>query len=130
MTSKLSRIGLFAAVAMASLSLLGCSKSETVTLSLMLNNQAKENWYLWVGESRSTEGQAMVVPGGFKASPVGMNVRAETEQEDGNFNDSLRLHASKDGKEVKDTVFDIRFPYVPGKTMYVRWDGNEFRTDY
>ncbi|MEI7512473.1 MAG: hypothetical protein WCK01_03370 [Candidatus Uhrbacteria bacterium] len=124
-------VGLVMLAAFTTLSLMGCSKTETQNFSLMMNNQSKENWSLWFGESESPEGKGVIIPGGFQPATVGLRVFKESEtSEDAKFQDHIKLHASKDGSNVTNFDLDIRMPVEQGRTLYARWDGKYFSVGY
>jgi hypothetical protein len=109
--------------------LTGCEKGTDFSLYAMLNNQAKDPYYIWIGESSKPQPSDLVAPGQFRTINLGLSGR----EGDGKqyFDDTIRMHVSKDGKtQLSEKYQQLNNSYVPGKTMYVRWSGSDFTIDY
>ncbi len=129
--SRLKRIGLCAAILFSATALLGCTKTNDRLLNAMLNNQAKENYYIWIGDGSLPQGHSAILPGGFVPEQIGFTTKKEDCEDAKEYlEDHIKLHASKDGKDVKSQTIDLSSEYQPGKTMYIRWDGANFKVDY
>lgn len=116
-------------LALPVLFLAGCEKGTDFSLYAMLNNQAQEPYYLWIGEASKPQPSDLVAPGQFRTINLGLSGR----EGDGKkyFDDNIRMHVSKDGKTVlSEKSQHLNYNYDPGKSMYIRWSGSDFSIDY
>lgn len=126
----LKNIGIFGVGLVSLLFMAGCQKTNDRSLNLMLNNQAKENYYVWIGENRLPEGRAALLPGGFRPEITGITTHNEDREGAKEFmDDQLKVHASKDGKNIISKTIELHSEFDPSKSMYVRWNGSDFTVD-